>query len=239
MKSKISLFIAVFVALITLPACDDQSNQVQDSTVNEAYIGENLKTDILNELESRGEENVLYKVYGDEKNISICQTIQGFDLTSDEVVDLFEDNLETWDQSLSSIEEISIDIKKFCEDKGYSDTSVTVSFYSDNEPAEMYAIALDGSVLSDCVYGIHMPDGSTKKENDSYITKKEYDKIENGMSYSKVVEIIGSDGELIAESSVAGYTSKSYSWYGVDGISNANIIFQNGKVASKAQAGLD
>lgn len=45
--------------------------------------------------------------------------------------------------------------------------------------------------------------------NNSYITLDEFNRIQTGMTYQQVVEIIGSKGVLIAEDS---YGSKSYSW---------------------------
>lgn len=70
------------------------------------------------------------------------------------------------------------------------------------------------------------------------ITKAEYDKIKNGMSYDDVVKIVGGEGESLSDSEIAGIKTAVYMWYGDDQISNANIMIQNGKVVSKAQFGL-
>lgn len=75
--------------------------------------------------------------------------------------------------------------------------------------------------------------------NPPTISLVEFDKITTGMSYSEVVEIIGGEGELLSESSVAGYTSKMYSWKGDGDIgANASMLFQNDEVQSKSQYGL-
>ena len=82
-------------------------------------------------------------------------------------------------------------------------------------------------------------DVSGVSDESEYITMEEYKKIENGMTYEEVVEIVGSEGELSANSSVSGYTTSIYTWYG-NGVagSNANVTFQNGKATGKAQVGL-
>ena len=58
------------------------------------------------------------------------------------------------------------------------------------------------------------------------------------MSYQDVVKVVGGEGELTGSSKVAGYTTKTYTWYGSDLGSNATVTFQNDKVQSKAQVGL-
>ena len=67
----------------------------------------------------------------------------------------------------------------------------------------------------------------------------EYLAIEDGMSYSQVVEIIGSDGTEMSSASAGGSTAKVYQWDGDKRYSNVVIEFMNDAVISKAQAGLD
>lgn len=77
------------------------------------------------------------------------------------------------------------------------------------------------------------------EEESEYITLEEYNKIEAGMTYDEVCEIIGSKGSDTANSSVNGYTVKIVTWYGNGTLgSNANVTFENGKVTGKAQVGL-
>jgi hypothetical protein len=66
-----------------------------------------------------------------------------------------------------------------------------------------------------------------------------YMAIEEGMSYSQVVEIIGVDGTEMSSSSVGGNTAKVYQWDGDKLYSNVIVEFLNDEVVSKAQAGLD
>jgi hypothetical protein len=74
------------------------------------------------------------------------------------------------------------------------------------------------------------------------ITYVEFDKIENGMSYTEVTNIIGSNGQLLSSVDMnigSEYATQIYVWYGSNSISNANVTFQGGKVTIKAQFGLN
>lgn len=68
------------------------------------------------------------------------------------------------------------------------------------------------------------------------ITLQEFNDLETGMSYDEVVEIIGSPGERIARINEI----TTYLWYGhrVE-LSNATITFENGRLKTKEQTGLE
>ncbi|MBI5805814.1 SUMF1/EgtB/PvdO family nonheme iron enzyme [candidate division TA06 bacterium] len=77
------------------------------------------------------------------------------------------------------------------------------------------------------------------------VTKAKFTKIQEGMSYAQVVKIIGAEGEVMSSSKVEGIpgvmasiTTKMYMWQNTDG-SNMNAMFQNNKLMSKAQFGLE
>ena len=74
------------------------------------------------------------------------------------------------------------------------------------------------------------------KESNSNISLDDYNKINTGMSYDKVKELIG-DGQLITESSIMNSTSYIYSYINEDG-SNANFTFDNNGLTIKAQYNL-
>jgi len=69
------------------------------------------------------------------------------------------------------------------------------------------------------------------------ITEENYNKIHDGMSFNEVVEILGDDYDISSNAGYGEYSSSCYVWEGLGG-ANITIIFLNGKVFSKAQAGL-
>ena len=76
-------------------------------------------------------------------------------------------------------------------------------------------------------------------KNAETISYTEYAKIEIGMTYDQVCDIVGSYGRELARTEMAGYLTVVVGWDGEGTIgANANVTFQNGKVMSKAQAGL-
>lgn len=81
-------------------------------------------------------------------------------------------------------------------------------------------------------------DSSSKDEDKCYITLEEFNKIENGMTYEQVKEIVGCEGTVNSDTEVMGSKMTIYSWYGKDGISNANVSIQDNKLINKTQIGL-
>ncbi len=77
----------------------------------------------------------------------------------------------------------------------------------------------------------------------STISITEYESITNGMTYEEVCDIIGGEGELLANTDLDlgdDLVTESYSWEGEGSVgANALIMFQGGKVISKSQAGLE
>ena len=64
-----------------------------------------------------------------------------------------------------------------------------------------------------------------------------YSQIKTGMSYKAVRAIVGVDGEEQSSSDLAGFRTAAYTWKNSDG-SNMILMFQNGRLAQKAQSGL-
>lgn len=76
-------------------------------------------------------------------------------------------------------------------------------------------------------------------DNPETISLNEYNQLEIGMYYSDVVFIIGGYGEKTSESEIAEIYTSVYQFEGEGGIgANAVLMFQNGKLYSKAQSGL-
>ncbi|MCK5840592.1 MAG: zinc-ribbon domain-containing protein [Candidatus Sabulitectum sp.] len=86
--------------------------------------------------------------------------------------------------------------------------------------------------------GSNSNSSSSTSRNDTEVTYAEYLEIENGMSYSEVVAIVGFEGEEMSRNNIAGYESILYSFSNRFG-TNMIITIQDGGVTSKSQIGLD
>jgi Domain of Unknown Function with PDB structure (DUF3862) len=85
------------------------------------------------------------------------------------------------------------------------------------------------------------PKEESEPENKPTISKAEFEAIKNGMTYEEVVEIIGSEGEMLSETGEAGteFHTVIYVWEGEGEFgANANFTFQGGKLMNKSQFGL-
>lgn len=80
--------------------------------------------------------------------------------------------------------------------------------------------------------------GTTVTQKQEKMTLEKFNKIETGMTYQQVVDIIGEEGTLSTESSYGSQSMKVYYWYASNGISNATVSFMNGNVTAKSQIGL-
>ncbi len=69
------------------------------------------------------------------------------------------------------------------------------------------------------------------------VTLENFNKIQTGMSYRQVVAILGEEGTVMSENEIAGYRTVLYQWKG-GVLANMNATFQNDKLVSKAQFGL-
>lgn len=75
--------------------------------------------------------------------------------------------------------------------------------------------------------------------NINYLTYDNYMKIQTGMTYTEVVEILdGHQGQLDTESGYGGYTLKYYTWTNSSGTRCIVVGFENGRVCAKSQYGL-
>lgn len=81
---------------------------------------------------------------------------------------------------------------------------------------------------------------TSSTESSTKINLEKFNQIQSGMTYEQVVEIIGEEGTVMSNVDIGNeeYQTTMYYWYGEDGISNANVTIQGGKVVSKAQIGL-
>ncbi len=79
--------------------------------------------------------------------------------------------------------------------------------------------------------------GLTPGEGTADITQAKFNKINNGMSYEEVKDILGSEGEMTRVSKFSSFTTTSYTWKGEK---YARIIttFRDNKLQNKTQSGL-
>lgn len=76
--------------------------------------------------------------------------------------------------------------------------------------------------------------------NDPRISAGEFSEIESGMSQARVEGIIGGPGEILSENTIGGTRTVMIKWDGESGFgANANVMFQNDAMVSKAQFGLE
>lgn len=78
--------------------------------------------------------------------------------------------------------------------------------------------------------------------SEASISLAEFNKIETGMTYEEVCDIVGGEGTLGSSVDIGmgdEYKTEIYQWTGDGSIgANANVTFQGGKAVSKAQIGL-
>jgi hypothetical protein len=71
---------------------------------------------------------------------------------------------------------------------------------------------------------------------DAIVTKSQYDRISEGMTYERVVAILGHSGNEMSRNDIGG-ENVMYMWQNSNG-SNMNAMFHNDQLISKAQFGL-
>lgn len=104
----------------------------------------------------------------------------------------------------------------------------------------IFLLLMGGSITVAIKTGGSVQQSISGVKNDSeYITLEEYNKIEIGMTYEEVAEIVGSSGTVSSQVESSGFKIVIITWYG-NGVagSNANVTFTNNAVSGKAQVGL-
>lgn len=69
-------------------------------------------------------------------------------------------------------------------------------------------------------------------------TMAAYNQLDDGISYKKAVKIIGCEGEEVSRSNMAGFVTFMVMWNGT-GFGSMSAMFQNGRLISKSQMGLN
>ncbi|HKX26418.1 MAG TPA: DUF3862 domain-containing protein [Blastocatellia bacterium] len=69
------------------------------------------------------------------------------------------------------------------------------------------------------------------------VTLQDFEKLQTGMSYQEVTEILGSPSKEIRRSETTAYTTVTYLWGG-DQAGSVKVVFQDDKLIEKSQYGL-
>ncbi len=71
------------------------------------------------------------------------------------------------------------------------------------------------------------------------VSLAEFRQIQSGMTYAQVVSVVGFQGTEASRSDLGGISTVMYEWSNSGLGGNMNAMFQDGRMVSKAQAGLD
>jgi hypothetical protein len=82
------------------------------------------------------------------------------------------------------------------------------------------------------------PTTTTAPKNKPEMSMAEFTALQTGMTYEEAVALIGGPGVEQSRSELAGTTTVMYMWEGSSLGANANAMFQDNKLISKAQFGL-
>ena len=119
-----------------------------------------------------------------------------------------------------------------------SNTSRVLIYLKDAEDGAIYLTACDGASMYDAFSPLEVPD-----YNAPTISLEEFNQISTGMTYTEVTSLIGSPGEMLSSTDSGlgpEHITELWSWEGEGSLgANANVMFQGGKVTSKAQSGLE
>ncbi len=149
------------------------------------------------------------------------------------------DYMEDWDDpSYKYLDNVTVDLDeliridfKFKSSNGNYSYKMRYISYNDDSPNyfgyyQEFIHYCDGKRISPVI-------------NDPGISYSEFRKIRNGMTYSKVTDIIGGSGDLLSSFDIGDDYYETYKFEGEKNeYSGANIEFKNDKVISKFQYGL-
>jgi hypothetical protein len=81
--------------------------------------------------------------------------------------------------------------------------------------------------------------GAIAQTTSCRVSLSQFGYLQSGMTYDKIVQILGCDGSEMSRSEMAGYTTVMYMWSGQGMLgANMNIMLQNNRMVRKSQFGL-
>lgn len=112
--------------------------------------------------------------------------------------------------------------------------------WQDSESASITVMFQNDKMTMKSQFGLDIENSVANKETN--ITIEKFDRVKEGMTYEEVVQILGGPGDEASsnEITIMGNKVKSvlYGWKGSD-LSSIAAMFQNNKLVSKSQIGLD
>ena len=140
-------------------------------------------------------------------------------------------SLDWWAETIDTAVDINKETKAVMDDTGYiADCYFYV--YDVTKPDIMLLFVLNGEVEYNYL----------ANAKDTWMNLDKYNSITMGMTLNEVRNIVGSAGEQLSYLDLGigyEYVTEIYVWYAADGIGNATITFQGGKVVAMAQIGLE
>jgi hypothetical protein len=86
---------------------------------------------------------------------------------------------------------------------------------------------------------IDIEEAPVSEDDGKVVSKANFDKITNGMSYQQVVKALGGDkGMLVSTMNLNGRETQTYKWSNADYSKYIDVIFEKEKVVEKKQKGL-
>ena len=116
-------------------------------------------------------------------------------------------------------------------------TSSAMLYLMESADGEIYLTIAGDTVLYDA-----MEARTESTYGPGYMTLEIFNKIQIGMTYEEVVNLVGTQGTVLSDVDVGDPSLRTtmYSWEGNGQLgANANVMTQGGKVVSKAQFGLE
>lgn len=246
MKSTISALSLVIVLLFTSSCSTPQEEAPSPSPeLQEAPVEESIP---VQTEEIQSPEEIIISAcsdYATSENITVVTS--GRTTT----VNLFEPDLAVellkaksdgispsdWDNIRDGIVELSMDLPDI---SGLDSSTNIVMCLKDSKDGDIYLTVSGGEIMYDA---FSESDSEPVVYNAPTISLAEYNQIKNGMTYDEVIAIVGSFGEVLSETDLGlgpEYATAMWSWDGEGSWgANANVMFQGGKVVSKAQIGLE
>ena len=225
MKRIFCLLVALSL-IISLAACGTSKTADRSNTSTTLQNGaEKQEAEHYSEIKQCFEiNNADVKVRERDKRIEVV--IVSSELSSDT-------EPENWSEIIASIETAMTNAQPLAESKGFTTLSAQLE-------------TTDGTILASgynqkMQFDLFHTNTTYKEAGNGLITLNIFNKLQTGMTYAEVRDMIGADGVLTSSVDIGDYQYKTetYTWDGSgDFGANAIIMFQGGELTTKSQYGL-